>query len=236
VPIIPAPPTPTTSMLDDVYDFANTKSYQSKSDKEIWQAINEAGFNVYSAVLKESEGFYVKIDESSIVLTAGTSTYALPSDFSQLLHMAGRTTPSDDWRPIEPATVNEVTVIQNFNPNNWFAYGPQSQFQFWMYQDTLQQWWVKVSPQPQETHSVQLIYAAKWVVLTKDSDTCMLPLEAQYAVQNFAAAELQRSNNDDLSVQYEAKAEKDLTRFLTWIRARQVQRLPQIEPFLGWTF
>lgn len=236
MPIIPAPATPTTSMLDDVFAFCNSTSYQSRSIAEIWQAINEAGFQVYTAVLKESEGFYVKVDETSITLASGTSVYDLPSDCSQILHLAERISSTDDWRPIEPATVNEVTVMQNFNPNSWFSYGIQSQFQFWMYQTPDEVKHIKVSPMPLETHSVQIIYAASWVNVTRDSDTCMLPLESQFAVQNFAAAECLRKNNDDLSAQYEAKAEKHLTRFLTWLRARQIQRLPQVEPFLGYTF
>lgn len=236
MPIIPAPATPTTSMLDDVFAFCNSTSYQSRSTAEIWQAISEAGFQVYTAVLKESEGFYVKIDEISIALVAGTNTYDLPADCSQILHLAERTNSADDWCPIEPATVNEVTTLQNFNPNNWFSYGPQSQFTFWMYQTPDEVKHIKVSPMPQEAHTVQLIYSASWIPVTQDSDTCMLPLEAQYPVQNFATAECLRRNNDDLSLEYEAKAEKHLTRFLTWLRARQIQRLPQISAFLEDTF
>lgn len=229
--------------LAQLYSLCNAKSYNSRSDVEVYAALQEAGFYVYSAVLKEFRGLFLKVDSSSLALVAGTQEYTLPADFSQLLAIAERQTAAENWHEMDPEGIQDAlnNVQQNLSYFDYgMNYGETSQYRFYgPYLDStdtvagVQLQKIRVSPTPSEARLVQIAYGAKWLPITNSSSKVMLPDEGTYAMQDYAVAELLRANDDTLADRYEAKGDKHLTAFLSWMRVNQSARPAQITPYLG---
>lgn len=218
--------------LAQMYALANSKSGYTRSDAEIYDALNESGFRVYSAVLKEFSGFFLKFDETSLSLVPDTTEYALPADLTQIVHLAERIDPTQNWRPMEPLSLNDALLNTQENVG-WElydgAYGTLSEFGFYgPYLDSaattgVQTQKIRVSPNPDSDRFCQIAYTAKWLPITDSSSSIMLPDEGTYSQLNFAIAELRRASDDSLSADYEQKGETHLSAFLSWLRARQIQ-------------
>ena len=228
--------------LAGMFALANAKSSYSRPSSEIYSALDEGGFLVYSAVLKEFSGFFLKFDTTSVTMASGTTEYALPADCTQLVHVGERLTTSEQFRPCTPESIGEA--LENARAGvGWdsfgWMYGGSSAFSYaGPYLDSAattgtQIQKIRFSPIPQETRQVELAYTAKWLPIVDDTSTIMLPVEGTYAMLNYGIAELNRSNNDTLSREYEAKGDKHLGAFLTWCRNRQIQQGPRITPYLG---
>src|ERR1700749_4773719 len=97
--------------LAQMFARVNQKTAFTFTPDEVYAALDEAGLLVYQKVLKENRGFFVKVDETSLVLTPGAEgtdqIYNLPDDCSQILHLAERlqSTPTARWSPMEPTTL-----------------------------------------------------------------------------------------------------------------------------------
>jgi hypothetical protein len=234
--------------LAQMYNLANAKSGYARADEEIYDALNESGFRVYAAVLKEFRGFFLKFDETSLVLTplaAGADQeYPLPPDLTQIVHLAERTTASENWRTMAPETLgNALTDLQDsVGWDDFYAdsYGGDSDFSFYgPYLDAgaaaaaqaLQIMKIRVSPAIDTTRACQIAYTAKWLPITDGSSTIMLPDEGTYCMLNYAIAELRRASDDSAAGDYEDKGDRHLQSFLSWLRARQIQQPLSIETY-----
>src|ERR1700742_23536 len=97
-----------------MFSRINQKTAFTFTPDEVYAALDESGLLVYQKVLKENRGFFVKVDETSLVLTPGTQgqdqVYDLPFDCTQILHLAERlqSTPTDPWSPMEPTTIGKA--------------------------------------------------------------------------------------------------------------------------------
>lgn len=234
--------------LAQMYALADSKSGYSRSDGEIYDALNESGFRVFSAVLKEFRGFFIKFDETSLSLQPlsanATQEYPLPADLTQIVHLAERPSPSEDWHPMPPLDLSTAltTLQDNVGWEDFYAYGygAESEFGFYgPYLDAdaaeaggaLQIQKIRVAPGPTQARSCQIAYTAKWLEIVDASSKIMLPGEGTYAMLNFAIAELRRSSDDSLSADYEKKGETHLDSFLSWLRARQIMQPLTIETY-----
>jgi hypothetical protein len=229
--------------LPQMVALANAKSSYSRPEGEIYAALDEAGFLVYSAVLKEFSGFFLKFDTSTVTIVPGVMEYLLPPDVTQLVHVGERQNISYEFAPCAPETIGKAleNTQVGIGWDDWaWMYGEQSTFSYaGPYLDApaaitgVQTQKIRFSPSPVDTRMVQLVYTAKWLPINDASSKVMLPDEGTHAMVNFAIAELLRSNNDTLSAEYESKATKHQTAFLTWVRNRQIQQSPQITPYMG---
>lgn len=228
--------------LAQMFALADARSSFSRPEGEIYSALDEAGFLVFTAVLKEFSGFFLKFDTTTIVLTPGQSVYALPADLTQLVAIAERLTASERWRPMDPTTLADAldSTQDLVGWDDWEdLYGEGSEFSFYgpylpaIAPGVAQVQSINVKPAIDAIRMCEIAYTAKWLPLVNGDSTVMLPNEGTYAMQNYAIAELNRSNNDTLSGEYETKGDKALAAFLTWVRNRQIVKWPSITPYLG---
>jgi hypothetical protein len=231
--------------LAQMYTLANSKSMYSRQPGEIYSALEESGFKVYAAVLKEYSGFFLKFDTTTIVLTPGVQQYACPPDLTMLVNLAERRTSTSKWRVMDPTTLehslDDARDHVSFGDygGSYGGYGNRSRYKFYgpylpaltvgTSETQIQQ--INIEPAIIETLQCEIAYTAKWLPVVNANSVVMLPNEGTYAMQSFAIAELTRSNNDTLSSEYEAKGEGQLTDFLTWVRGRQISKWPTIEPY-----
>ncbi len=229
--------------LAQMYSLANSKSYYSRPDAEIYGALDEAGFFVYTAVLKEYRGFFLQIDTSTVALTPGQQEYTLPADLTQIVHIAERLSTTENWQPMSPigagAAFDNIQQATGWDGDT-YGYGDQSQFGFYgpfldaadsTNPQATQTQHIQVSPGIDQIRQCELIYTAKWLPITGAASDVMLPDEGTHAMLNYAIAELVRSNNDSLADKYEGKGDKALTMFLTWVRNRQIAMNPTIQTY-----
>lgn len=230
--------------LAQMFALCNSKTSYSRSEGEIYGSLARAGFRVYSAVLKEFRGFFLKFDESSLTLVPNTQEYAMPADFSQMVHLAERVSATENWQPMAPVdldtAVNNVQAALGWEDFYSPLYGGQSNFGYYgPYLDSaaaklaqpLQIQKIRITPNPSETHFCQLAYTAKWLPINDSSSLVMLPDEGTYAMESFASAELCAMNDDTRAQYYEGKGQSDLSAFLSWARNRQIQTVPMIDEY-----
>lgn len=218
--------------------FATVNAKTSFSRKgEIYSALSEGGWMVYAATLKENSGFFLKFDTSTIVLTPGHQDYLLPADLTNIVNLAERQTSAEKWRTIEPTGLREA--MDNTQSNiGWdgSGYGCSELNFYGPYLTSTQTAGtqtqsITITPSIQLTRMCEIAYTAKWLPITSGESVVMLPEEGTYAMQNYAIAEINRANDDTLSREYEAKGDKHLTSYLTWVRGRQSVQRPQIESY-----
>lgn len=231
--------------LAQILDSANRASYYSRDPSEVLAAADRAQQRLYLSTVKELRGAFVKTDSTTLTAAwaANQDTYALPADFAKMIQLAERTDPTQAWRPMPPLDVNNPAFVEDqFDYGGPGAGGPYSEFSYWgpwldgVAAATGQETWkIKVAPMPQDPpagRTLQLIYQAQYApIATKDSKL-MLPAEATYALRDYAIAELLRLNSDQLAAQYEATGQELETRYLAWLRQRQVQQVPIQQPYL----
>jgi hypothetical protein len=245
--------------LAQMFATCNAKSQYSRTEGEIYDALSEAGFFVYAAILKELSNFFLKFDTTTVVLTPDTQKYILPPDCTQLVSISERKSASGRWKEMAsesiPDAINDAKEDTSFSSYGG-RYG-ESEFRFagpfleatetttaptgfgqagynvGGYRGTgFQTQSILISPIPQETRFVELAYIAKWIPLVDRHSYLMLPDECTPAMQAFAIAELLRSNNDSNALAYDAKGQTHLNMALTWVRARQIQNNPTITPYV----
>lgn len=225
---------------------ADNASYNSRRPGEVIAKLNEAGFEIYCSILKEFSGFFIKFDETSLALspTQASQEYTLPADLTQIVHLAERQSSTENWHEIDPAN-NLGNVLQNqlsdagiWSPN----FGEKSAFEYFgPYLDStnavlpgapaqLQK--IRVSPITDVSRFVQIAYTAKWVQIVNDSSSLVLPDEGTYAMEAYATAKLLKLNGDTLADEFLKEGQRLEARFLSWVRQRQIQRLPQTEAYL----
>lgn len=227
--------------LQTIHDLAAAKSYFSRPDSEVWAAINAGSRLCYQATLKEDQQYWRTVDTSSLTITPNTQEYALPVAVIQLIRVRERINAQDKWRVIEPADPNSDEGRDD-SPGPAATFGSSSQFNYqgpYLKQSTAvdgnddQTLSIFITPIPQDTRQVELIYTAKYVEVAQATDPYMIPIDLRDFVLDFAISELLRGNNDDLSGQYAQSAQVKLDMALTLIRDRQLQHPTTVTPYLS---
>lgn len=224
----------------------NAASYYSRTQGEILAKLEEAGFEIYTAVLKENSGFFIKFDESSVTLlpSQANQEYSLPADFSQMVHLAERATSSENWHPIEPAEDLENVLINQLSSSglltlslgdtsSYSYYGPFLDSGQTVNAAAAQLQKIRISPIPDIARFVQLVYSAKWLPIVNQNSPLMLPAEGTYAMEAKATGKLLDLNSDSLADKFDAKGAMLETKFLSWVRNRQIQERPTAGQYLG---
>lgn len=215
----------------------DSKSYYSRSG-EVVSALSKSGWKIFSAVVKEYAGFFLKVDTTSMTLTPGQQLYPMPSDLGNLIGLGERSNTSENFREILPTSPQRAFANMQIATiwDGWF--GPSSHFRFFgPFQGAVannipspQQ--IQITPAVDMLRPCQIVYTAKYLPLTSSTSLLSLPDEGTYAQQSFALAEILRANNDTLAGQYQQEAMEQLTDFLTWVRDRQTVERPQITGYL----
>lgn len=234
--------------LANMFSRINRLTAQELDADDIYAALNEAGFYVYTKVLKENRGFFIKFDTTSIALVPGTQVYALPSDATDILHLAERAQPTQNWFPIDPTSLasslqNQANVYDYFIDDDW--YDGESHFKYYgPYLDsadtvdapdvdnTDQVQKIQITPAIDINRAVEIVYAAKWLPILDGSSELMLPEEGTHAMYNGAMATLTGDIDDTREGSYGQRAKLHLDAFLTWVRDRQMQSGPKVKPYL----
>jgi hypothetical protein len=249
--------------LSQMFATCNSKSQFSRTEGEIYDALNEGGLYVYQNVVKEYSNFFVKFDANFITLQTGIQNYYVPPDCSQIINIAERTSISQNWRQMEPETLAEAMDNTREGCGWWDLYDDnygESHFKFagpyLSGPDTInpgtggygtggygeggygggtgfQPLSITISPAPTLSHFCEVAYTAKWVPIINDKSYVMLPDELTPAMQAFAIAELLRSNSDNMAESYDEKGQRLLNMAMTWVRSRQQVAAPRIIPYLG---
>lgn len=222
--------------LPQMYATVNSKTSFSRKD-EIYSALSEGGWLVYSATLKENSGFFLKFDTSTIVLTPGQQDYILPPDLTNIVNIAERQTSNERWRTIDPTDLRDaMDNTQNAVGWNDYCYGKSHLGFYGPYLTSsasigVQTQTITITPKIDVLRMCEIAYTAKWLPITNAQSLVMLPEEGTYAMQNFAIAEINRANDDSLASEYEANGQKHLTAYLTWVRNRQTVQRPHIQSY-----
>lgn len=226
--------------LDQLYDRANRKSYYSRSDADIWDALNDSSLKLYRRVLKEMRGYFVKWD-TSLALVANTDEYSLPADLGQIIRFGEREAGETQYREILPADVNSAAFSsQQFGgldlpASSFLYYGPyltQAVAAGTAGQVT-ETYKIRLAPMPGSALQTELFYAAKFLEITGKQSSLTIPLEGHDALADLATAKLLHLNSDVLGGEFERMGETETEEFLTYIRNRQIQAAPSQEPYLG---
>lgn len=226
--------------LQQIFNDIQKATYFSRDDEEIWAVLNECGYGVYTAVLKEYRGYFLKWDET-IATVVGTEEYSLPADLKQIVRISERSDSSSPWRPMLPLDVNSslFTMLNQSNALN-VTWGPASQFGYFPYllstdikaSLTSQVAKIRIEPTPQDVRTLQVIYGAKWLqILNKDSQV-MLPENGVFAMKNKAIGTLLDRNDDSQAAKFHLLAKDNLRDFLTDVRDFQIQNKAYIEPYI----
>ncbi len=229
--------------LAQMFDLARKKSYFSRPDDEVWAALNYGAWRVYSYVLKEFRGFFIKWDETSLTLTPNVDEYTLPADLAQIVRLSERLSVNSPWLPMVPADLNsQLFIQQQFQDTITLSSGLVVTSDFTYYGPYLDSasttsptgvYKIRVAPKPTDTRACQLVYSAKFVPIINAGSQLMIPPEGSEAMLAWAVAELLRANSDQLAAEYEAKGQRDITEFLTFVRERQIQQRPTVEPYVA---
>jgi hypothetical protein len=225
--------------LQTMFQLVHQKSYYSRTDQEVWNAISEAASTLFLKILSENRGFFLKFDTSTVALTLGTEEYLLPIDCTQLLRVRERASSSAPWRVVTPADLNDPDFTDSqfasaLGPN---MDGPVSQFTYYSYLDAAQAAGaqtekIRFEPPPYDARQIELVYVAKFVDITKATSTMVIPAEGHGAVLWSAVSSLLDDNGDD-GEKAQANSAENEREFLKWVRKRQMQTaVTKVQPYL----
>lgn len=230
--------------LAQLFDWCNKKSYFSRDDDEIWQALNTAALQIYTEVLNENSGYFIVWDTSSLALVAGTDAYDLPAAVEQMVRLRESLDGgvNDPWKVVSPSDLNSETFEQaqffgvgdsNLDQasSEFTYYGPYST-QAHIADGTFIKT-VKFAPMPQDNRKTELVYTAKFVEITGAESFCVIDPPGHNALKYLAVAELLASNDDDNADRFEGKGNTHKTQYLKLVRARQRTINRQVEPFIN---
>lgn len=226
--------------LAQMFAFVNKKTYFSKDDDEIWDAISEASSTLFLKVVAENSGFFLVWDTSSLLLTANKEEYALPATVGEIVRLREKLLVTDPWAVIEPTDVNSQSFTDSqFNSLDGSLDSELSQFEYYgpylNQADAItaaQAQKIRIEPPPVDTRMTELVYIAKFLDITGQESVLVIPTEGHGVIKNDAVASLLIANDDDNAQNFIGQARENERWFLKWIRNRQFQRVRQIEPYV----
>lgn len=228
--------------LAQIFDWCQKKSYFSRDDDEIWQAINSAAHLLYKEAVLENRGYFIVFDTTSVTIAANKEEYALPATVEQIARFRERLIASDPWRLIMPADLNDaVTTDAQFN-SGWDA-ALNSELSQFVYNgpyakqaDAAAQTYVKsirLEPIPTDARFTELVYTAKFIEVTGQESPLVIDPEGHDALKNLAVVELLDANDDDNRENFLERGNTHKIQYLKLVRKRQIQQGPQIEPYIS---
>jgi hypothetical protein len=225
--------------LQQIFEWCQKKSYFSRDDEEIWQAINSAAHLLYKEVVLENSGYFIVFDTTDLVLAAGQEEYQLPATCEQIVRLREQLPGETAWRVVSPAGLNDpATTAASFGfdtdvgcETSRFIYnGPYLKQSDAQAEDQIYS--IRIEPIPQETHNTELVYTADFVEIEGPESELVIDEEGHDALKYIATAELLLANDDDNAENFLATGEKHKTQYLKLVRKRQIQSGPTIEPFI----
>ena len=228
-----------------MYSLIQTKTYFSRSDVEIFAAINEGCHRMYQMVLKENRGYWIKWDTSTVQIVSGTAEYSLPADLEQILRVREQTSSAVPWRIVRHVDLTSESMLNDNAQaagfyDGWYG-GFESPYKFFgpyelasVAEDSEddETYSIRFTPIPTESHNVEIVYSVKLVEVTNVNSFLIIPIEGRGAVCDYAIAELLKANGDDRAQAYYETAQEKMDSFLTLVRDRQQQDAPQVKPYL----
>lgn len=226
--------------LEQIFRWCQKKSYFSRDDEEIWEAISGAAHLIYKEVVLENSGFFIAFDTTSLVLAAGQEEYQLPAPVEQLVRLREQLPGETYWRVINPSGLNDApTLGANFGylldagtSDSRFVYnGPYLKQSDAQSGDDINS--LRIEPIPQETHNCELVYTAKFIEITGPESPLVIEPEGHDALKNLAVVELLEANDDDNAQSFLERGNTHKMQYLKLVRARQVQRVRTVEPYIS---
>lgn len=226
-----------------MHDLAAKRSYYSRGDDEVYQAISAASKKIYLWTAREFRGYFFKTDTVTIALAPNVQEYLCPPDLSILIKIGEQpvnSPPNTPWNWMRPADVNsdrfilrefESLVLNPFTPNSQFVYyGPYLTQASAIKQKGAAAQGAKslrFAPIPFDNRLVNLYYTAQFLEIVNENSVLMMPMESHEAILDFAVAELIRLNGDQLASTFEeAGQDKFQHDFLPFYRQQQAQQVP----------
>jgi hypothetical protein len=222
--------------LDQIFNWCNKKSYYSRDDEDIWQAINGAARLLYNEAVIENKGFFIVFDTTSLVIAAGQQEYTLPATLEQIVRLRERLNATEPWRTIAPADMNAaetlaayfLTVDSALSP---FIYnGPYQKLSDEEANNFVNT--IRLEPAPTDTRATELVYTGKFVEISGNDSPLIIDPSGHTALCNLAVVELMDMNDDDAREKFLERGNYHKTQWLKLVRARQVQSGKQQEPYL----
>jgi len=226
-----------------MHDLAASRSYNSRPDSEVYQALNSASKKIYLWTAREFRNYFIKTDTTSIVFVPQQQEYLCPIDlrimikFGEQLQNSAPQTPFNWMRPADRNS--DIFIEREFSSLFVSLFSPASQFVYdGPYLDAAsstsadkvaqptRQRKVLISPVPTDTRITKIYYAAQHVDIVGPQSFIMMPEEAHEAMLDYAVAELVRPNGDAMHATYEAagkdKFQSDFLPFMRQVQAQQV--------------
>lgn len=230
--------------LAQIFDWCQKKSYFSRDDDEIWQAINSAAHLLYKEVVLENRGYFIVFDTTSLVLVQGTEEYQLPNTVQQIVRLREQSVGDTTWRAMAPADFNDLATVgaqfdesfddsffDNSDGMSKFVYnGPYLKQSDAKAGDGINS--IRIEPIPQETHNTELVYTADFIEITGTESPLVIDAEGHDALKYIAVAELLMTNDDDNGANFSAIGNAHKTQYLKLVRKRQIQQGPTLEPYV----
>lgn len=237
--------------LNQLHDLANSGSYFSRTDAEIYQAINSAAKKIYLWTARESRGYFLKDDNGANIATvANAQEITCPPDLSILVRVGEQVANSPlgtPWNWMRPADINSDLFIQReFGGLILNTQTPASNFVFYgPYLDMTSAKLaiggasqgpkkIRLAPIPIDVRPLRFMYAATYLEIVNNNSVLMMPSESHEAILEYAKAELVRLNGDAMAATFEeAGADKFQKDFLPFWRFQQQTQVPLTqEPYL----
>lgn len=229
--------------LQQIFDFVNKKTYFSRDDDEIWQAISNAASSIFLQIESENRQFFQVTDANSLALVAGQEEYSLPAACGEILRLRESTTgvpTTDPWRVITPADLNDDAVLSaqidgagdplNSAASSFRYVGPYLTQASALTPAQPQS--IRISPIPTDGRFCELIYYARIADIAGQESPKVMPNEADGAVMWSAVEELLTDNDDDASEKAAKQKDESTLWLMKWIRNRQFQQVRQCKPYL----
>lgn len=236
--------------LAQLHDFANARSYYSRPDNEVYQALSSASKKIYLWTVREFRGYFIKFDTQTIVIQPNVQEYLCPPDLAIMIRIGEQiinSPPNTPFQWMRPADINSQAFIDrefaslildtmNSARSQFVYYGPYldmadaSQAVNAAPQGPKK---VRFAPIPIDSRNTSIAYAAKFLEITGPQSVLMMPSEAHEAILDYAVAELVRPNGDQMAMEYEgAGKDKFQSDFLPFMRQQQQTAYPTIEPYI----
>ncbi len=235
-----------------MHDLAVSRSYNSRPDSEVYQALNSASRKIYLWTVREFRNYFIKTDTTTILFVPQQQEYLCPPDLRIMIKFGEQlqnSSPQTPYNWLRPADRNsDIFIGREFNALVANLFGPSSQFVYdGPYLDAAsstsadniaqptRQRKVLISPIPSDTRVTKIYYAAQHVDIIGPQSFIMMPEEAHEAMLDYAVAELVRPNGDTMHAVYEAAGKDKLqSDFLPFMRLVQEQQVPMTQtPFIA---
>lgn len=236
--------------LQQLHDLAASRSYYSRPDNEVYQALSSAFKKIYLWTAREYKNYFLKTDSTTIQFAPNVQQCACPPDLAILIRIGEQplnSPPNTPFNWMRPADMtSDRFILKEFQSLVINQYSPASNFVFsgpFLDQaSAIKQKGAAVqgpkqllfSPIPFDQRAVKVVYAAQFLEINGANDPVMMPMECHEAALDYAVAELVRSNGDAMAETYEAAGkDKFQSDYLPFYRQSQITQYPLTqEPYL----